>query len=219
MSELPAILSHDSPGFHLAETWQREPKADIDPVVWAIHYLQALRDLAVQADWITLDDGATPPTAALIGIGQHVHGINRQLDWILQHFLACFEIAQQPQVQVFAAPIMAQAGIDGFCNFQHHPITLMVDPSRILAADWPHLVAHELAHGIAHSDGHGHRFKQALDHLCLAHDLPLAPDNSLETNVLPYWPPCRKNPSHDRFWLELSHLGPLDMNRPTVADT
>ena len=219
MSQLPTIFSHDSPGFHLAKTWQIGPQAEIDPVVWAAHYLQALRDLAVRADWITLGDGATPPTAALIGIGQYVHAINRQLDRILQHFLDCFEIAQQPQVQVFAAPIMAKAGIDGFCNFQHHPITLMVDPSRILTADWPHLVAHELAHGIARTDGHGPRFKQALDHLCLAHDLPLAPGNSLETNVLPYWPPCRQNPSRDRFWLELSYLGPLDMNRPTVADT
>jgi hypothetical protein len=204
MSKPGEILSHDSEGFHLAKTWQMEPIAGTDPLVWAVHYLQALRDLAVEADWIVVANGAAPPTQALTGIGQYIYAINRRLDAILQDFLRCLQDFQQPQIQIFAAPILPQVGVDGFCNFQVAPVTLMVDPSRVIAADWPHLVAHELAHSMAQTLGHGEAFQRAIAHLCLAHDLPLPPANSLDTDVLRYWPPCRQNPESDRFWFDLA---------------
>ncbi|MGB3311040.1 MAG: hypothetical protein WBG32_11855 [Nodosilinea sp.] len=182
-----------------ATYWQQAPAPGDDPVLRATQYLSLLRDLAVQPSWISLDHIADPPGAALSWIGVHVHEVNRQLNTILSDLLACFEVNQRPEVQIFAAPIATQAGVDGFCC-DRSPTTLMVDPGRILPADWPGLVAHELAHAVAKASGHGAEFERAIAHLCLAQDLPV-PTPNLSANALSHWPPCRHNPQPEAFWL------------------
>ncbi|NJL44991.1 MAG: hypothetical protein HC922_03070 [Leptolyngbyaceae cyanobacterium SM2_3_12] len=185
----------------LAKIWQTPPDLGADPVVRTAQYFRAMRDLAVKADWIALAETNPQPLLALTWIGQNIHRINQRLDDLLRDLLTCFNPNQRPQVQVFAAPIAPRARVDGFCNFSIQPITLIIDPSRILAADWLYLVAHELAHGVVATAGHGPLFHQAMVHLCLAHDLPLPPPDCLETGVLKYWPPYRANPQADEFWL------------------
>ncbi|MFQ4138619.1 hypothetical protein PGN35_020125 [Nodosilinea sp. PGN35] len=192
--------------------WQRAPTGSPDPERRAAQYLGVLRDLAVEPRWISLAHVADPPGEALRWIGQHIHRVNQRLQTILSDLLGCFEPALSPHVQVFAAPIAPQAGVDGFCcgdrsslpgnALQGMPsaVTLMVDPGRIVAADWPGLVAHELAHGVAQRPGHGAEFSRAIAHLCLAQDLPLPPP-TLDAETLRYWPPCRPTPQPGLFWL------------------
>lgn len=179
--------------------WQQAPALGDDPILRATQYLGLLRDLAVQPSWISLDHIADPPGVALSWIGLHIHHVNRQLNAILIDLLACFEVTQRPNVQIFAAPIATQAGVDGFCS-DRSPITLMVDPGRIVPADWPGLVAHELAHGVARASGHGAEFAGAIAHLCLAQDLPVPPPN-LGADALSHWPPCRRSLDPKQFWL------------------
>ncbi|TVQ08314.1 MAG: hypothetical protein EA368_12075 [Leptolyngbya sp. DLM2.Bin27] len=191
-----------------AEYWHQAPGPNADFARRGSQYLAVLRDLAIQPGWISLVHIADPPGAVLNWIGQHIHQVNQQLNGVLIDLLDCFEPAQRPQVQVLAAPIAPQAGVDGFCNHRTNPITLMVDPGHIVPADWPGLVAHELAHAVSESSdrrgglgqGHSERFSRAIAHLCLAQDLPLpAPD--LEAQALSYWPPCRRAPQPEQFWL------------------
>ncbi|PSN11599.1 hypothetical protein C7293_23685 [filamentous cyanobacterium CCT1] len=183
----------------LATYWQQAPALGDDPTLRATQYLGLLRDLAVQPGWISLDHIADPPGTALIWISAYVHEVNQQLNAILSDLLACFVVSQRPEVQIFAAPIAPQAGVDGFCC-DRTPITLMVDPGRIVPADWPGLVAHELAHGVARVSGHGVEFAGAIAHLCLAQDLPV-PAPNLDIEALSHWPPCHRTPDPKQFWL------------------
>lgn len=200
----PASHNRDLTALTQADLWQQSPQPATDLALRGAQYMGVLRDLAVQPEWVSLAEVADPPGAALLWIGQHIHRVNQRLNGILEDLLGCFEPAQRPQVQIFAAPIAPRAGVDGFCNRCTAPITLMVDPGRIVPADWPGLVAHELAHGVAglmaQEEGHGHGFGRAIAHLCLAQDLPLPPPN-LKADALRYWPPCRRNPHPEAFWL------------------
>ncbi|MGF1567575.1 MAG: hypothetical protein ACFCVD_05835 [Nodosilinea sp.] len=189
------------PVYHLAETWQSPPVAGADPVLRTTQYFRVLRELAVQADWVALAETGPSPLAALTWIGHHIHIINGQLGDILTDLLSCFEPGQHPSVQILAAPIAPKARVDGFCNLQVQPITLVVDPSRVVPTDWQNLVAHELAHGVARTAGHGLGFRQALTHLCLAQDLPLPPTVDTDDEVLKYWPPYQSNPGAEQFWI------------------
>ncbi len=200
----PASHNRDQTALNQADLWRQPPPPATDLALRGAQYMALLRDLAVQPDWVSLAEVADPPGAALLWIGQQIHRVNQRLNDILEDLLGCFELAQRPQVQIFAAPMAPQAGVDGFCNRRTAPITLMVDPGRIVLADWPGLVAHELAHGVASAmaqeEGHGHGFGQAIAHLCLAQDLPL-PAPTLKADALCYWPPCRRNPHPEAFWL------------------
>lgn len=200
----PFTFGSPQTALHQADYWRHPPGPDTDFPRRGTQYLGILRDLAVQPGWVSLAHIADPPGIALDSIGHHIHRINQRLHGLLDDLLGCFEPAQRPSVQIFAAPIASQAGVDGFCQHHTAPIALIVDPSRIVSADWPRLVAHELAHGVAgtqkHGEGHGETFRWAIAHLCLAQDLPLPPP-SLEANALSYWPPCRRHPHPEEFWL------------------
>jgi hypothetical protein len=188
-------------GDSLAHPWQSPPPAHTDPVVRASQYFRLVRQLAPQANWVAMANPDHEHLAVLTWIGLHIHHLNQQLDEILVDLLSCFQPQQQPAVQLFAAPLALHVGVDGFCNLHTQPITLVIDPSRVVPADWPHLLVHELAHAIAGTAGHGLPFYQALSYLCVAQDLPLPPANSVNGEVLRYWPPCRPNPQALGFWL------------------
>lgn len=204
-------LASAQPAPYWASHWQRPPETDA--LLWATQYLGVLRDLAPQPRWISLAHIADPPGEALQWIGRHGHRVNQRLGEILADLLDCFEVSCRPRVQILAAPIAPSAGVDGFystglsealrpgqADLAGLPITLMVDPGRIVAADWPGLVAHELAHSVAIAGGHGAEFRQAIAHLCLAQDLPLPPPD-LDAAALNAWPPCRRTPQPEQFWL------------------
>lgn len=200
-SDRATSSTYDQGSPYEADYWQQAPAAGADAGLRATQYLGILRDLAIQPSWISLDHVANPPGTALDWIGQYIHQVNRQLHGILGELLGCFELAQRPAVQIFAAPIAPQAGVDGFCSALGTRLTtLMVDPGRIVPADWPRLVAHELAHGVAGAGGHGAEFGRAIAHLCLAQDLPV-PSPSLDAEALRHWPPCHRTAQPEHFWL------------------
>ncbi|MEY3297848.1 MAG: hypothetical protein RLZZ597_1108 [Cyanobacteriota bacterium] len=168
----------------------------------ANHYLRWVRQRSPQAHWVALTMPEDQHLAVLLALGQGIHRLNQQLSGLLADLLTGLRPEDRPAVQIVAAPIALKLGVDGFCQLDTQPITLVVDPSRIVVDDWPHLVAHELAHAMAQEAGHGPRFLQAIATLCLAQDLPLPPSDSLSRDLLPYWPPCRPNPAAHRFWPE-----------------
>jgi hypothetical protein len=179
--------------------WRRPPDPTEDPLYRGTRYLGLLRDLAVQPGWISLAHVADPPGAALGWIGAHIHQVNAALHAILLDMLGCFGPTQRPGVDILAAPIAPAAGVDGFYSDGQTPV-ILVDPGRIVAADWPGLVAHELAHAVVRSPGHGVAFRAAIAHLCLAHDLPVPPPD-LGGDRLGAWPPCRSDSAPQRLWL------------------
>jgi len=183
---------------YLASTWRQRPPPGHDSGLRASRYLQAIRDLAINPHWIGLAEHGADCSPSLAWLGAHIDGINHQLHTILGECLDCFHGEHQPAVQILAAPILRGAGIDGFCNLTVYPITLVVDPSRVEAPDWPKLVMHELAHGMARSAGHGDAFRAALAHLCLAFDLPEPPEES-SPGLLQAWPPYRARANRADF--------------------
>jgi hypothetical protein len=197
MAPLTGSLTHHSQ--YLAAAWQQKTMEATDSGVRAARYLQVMRDLAITPAWIGLSDYGADCSPALAWLGDHIDSLNRQLHSILLECLDCFHADQRPPVQIFAAPILPRAGIDGFCNLKVHPITLVVDPSRVDPQDWSHLVIHELAHSVTRSAGHGAEFRTALAHLCLALDLPEPPVNS-SPELLRAWPPYRVSGQGTSFW-------------------
>lgn len=196
MSSIQGSLLADS--LYLATSWQDQDGKIEDSGLKAARYLQIIRDLAINPHWIGLSDQGADCSLALEWLGAHIGTINYQLAVILQEGLACFHGGQRPEIQIFAAPILSKASIDGFCNLDVRPITLVVDPGRVKRSDWHKLVIHELAHGIAHSAGHGKAFQRALAHLCLALDFPEPPTS--EPQLLKTWPPYVPSHNPDRFW-------------------
>ena len=126
----------DQATLYQADRWQQPPGPNTDLARRGSQYLGVLRDLAVQPSWISLAHIADPPGETVTWIGQHIHQVNQRLQAILTDGLDCFEVAQRPRVQILAAPIAPQAGVDGFCNdgfwpgpdLCTAPMTLMVDP-------------------------------------------------------------------------------------------
>ncbi len=90
-------------------------------------------------------------------------------------------------IQIFAVPLAASMQLDGFCNIEIVPVTILVDVGRVAPADWLALVAHEYAHAHLGIAGHDRSYAQILNHLCLglglAQPLPRA-----EADLL-FWPP------------------------------
>ena len=196
MSAIQGSLFADS--LYLASSWQDRQGNTEDCGLKAARYLHIIRDLSVNPYWIGLCDQGSDCSLALEWLGAHIGTINYQLAVILQEGLACFHGGQRPEIQIFAAPILSKAGIDGFCNLDVTPITLVVDPGRVIRPDWHKLVIHELAHGIAHSAGHGEAFKGALAHLCLGLDFPEPPTS--DPQLLQTWPPYVSSHDSARFW-------------------
>jgi hypothetical protein len=196
MSLLTGPLSMNP--IYIAINWHDTPSENAETPRKSAQYLGVVRDLSINPYWVGLSEQGSDCSVALNWLASHIGSINRELDAILQDCLGCFHAGQRPEVQIFAAPILPRAGIDGFCNPDVQPVTLVVDPGRVARADWYRLVIHELAHAMAKSAGHGEPFRTALGHLCLAFDLPTPPDDS--PDLLQIWPPYEANPHWAEFW-------------------
>lgn len=203
--------------WELSHPWHRAPAPGIDPVVRANKYLRWVRQRSPQADWIALTMATDQHLAVLTAIGAGIHHLNQPLRDILQDLLTGLRPEDRPSVQIVAAPVALKVGIDGFCNLHTQPVTLVVDPSRIAPADWPHLVVHELAHAAAQETGHGPRFLRVLTALCLAQDLPPPPATAFSAVCCPIGPPANPIPRPISFGPPASGLGD-NRNRPNPSD-
>ncbi len=174
------------------------PWSGLDPVSRASRYLGWVRQFLPAYDWVSIATVDQAELALLNALGLHIQTINQQLALLLANLISCWPDHRQRALRILAAPLAPHLQIDGFCNMTVAPTTLIVDPGRVEPRDWPHLVTHELAHAMAQTPGHGPEFYRALEHLCMAQDLPLPPT---QPDLLKFWPPCQPHPQPRQFWL------------------
>ncbi|NJP11344.1 MAG: hypothetical protein HC866_19255 [Leptolyngbyaceae cyanobacterium RU_5_1] len=171
-----------------------------DPFTRGLDYLYGARSLALDPEMVDVVYDLDRRIPICTWIGNHIAAVNGFLTTCLQACHDCFHPDQRRPAQIFAAPLAESFGIDGVCNLQTDPITLLIDVGRVVPEDWLALVIHEYAHAHAGSPGHHQEFARSLAHLCLG--LEIAPPSgqpSLEAS-LRFYPNCR--PTHDplMFW-------------------
>lgn len=172
-----------------------------DPYSRGLDYLYQMRSLAIDPELISIVHDPTHRIPVCIWIAQHIQSVNERLNVCLQACHDCFHPWQQRRMQIFAAPFADGFGIDGLCNLQTDPITLLVDVGRVVQDDWLALVAHEYAHAHLGSPGHQVEFVRVLTHLCLGLGLNL-PDSYSDCEV--HWrslPALRRTLHPLHFWL------------------
>jgi hypothetical protein len=157
-----------------------------------------MRTQAIDPDLIDLCYGRPEHDLLCRFVGQNIEEINAELNLCLQACRGCFHPWQLHPVQVFAAPFADRFGIDGLCNIQTQPITILVDVGRVELQDWLALVVHEYAHAQIGSPGHDAAFVQTLVHLCNGLNLQLpASSSTLDWRSLP---PYRRRANSLAFW-------------------
>lgn len=133
-------------------------------------------------------------------IGHHIEAVNRRLHLHLLACHACFHPWEQRVIQIFAAPLSPAFGIDGLCNLQTQPVTILIDVGRVVPQHWLRLVAHEYAHAHAGSPGHHQQFAASLAHLCLGLAIALPSQSLGDEASLRSYPVCRSTLMPLAFW-------------------
>jgi hypothetical protein len=100
-------------------------------------------------------------------IGTQIETVNRSLEVHVHACDECFNPGDRRSIQILAVPFTSSVQLDGFCNINTEPTTILVDVGRVAPADWLALVAHEYAHAHLGYPGHDHKYAQVLSHLCL----------------------------------------------------
>ncbi len=149
-------------------------------------------------DVLEQGDRATP---VCHWIGTHIQAVNQILQQYLNACHDCFHSWERRSMRVLAMPLAQSFGIDGLCNLQTKPITILIDVGRVVPSDWLGLVAHEYAHAHVGSPGHDQRFVSVLAHLCLGLGLePPIWEPGLEEQ-LRHWPYANPTPDPLALWL------------------
>jgi hypothetical protein len=169
-----------------------------DPFTRGLNYLYSVRSLALQPDMVNLVYDLDNRIPICTWIGEHIEALNAQLNFHLQACHACFHTWEQPSIQILAAPLAQSFGVDALCNFQTSPITILIDPGRVVPENWLLLVMHEYAHAHAGSPGHHSHFAQSLTHLCLGLEIP--PPQSAAEERLRFYPDCVPTQNPLAFW-------------------
>lgn len=131
----------------------------------------------------------------------YLDDINGELETHLSRCQQCFYPQQRLSIQIFATPFAPHLKIDGLCNLNTEPITILIDVGRIKREDWLGAVAHEYAHAQVGVAGHHQTFLETLTHLCLGLGLPSPPPKGLAEEELRNWPPCEPTRDPLAFWL------------------
>ncbi|PZV11436.1 MAG: hypothetical protein DCF22_14480 [Leptolyngbya sp.] len=171
-----------------------------DPFIRGLDYLYGVRSLALAPEMIGMVDNLDHRTAICIWIGNHIDGVNSQLNAYLQRCHDCFHRQEQRPIQIFAAPIIQSFGIDGLCNLKTHPVTLLIDVGRVVPEDWLRLVAHEYAHAHVGSPGHHLPFERSLTHLCLGLEISAPLNQPEQQDCLKFYPDCVLTQDPLAFW-------------------
>jgi hypothetical protein len=171
-----------------------------DPFTRGLDYLYGVRSLALEADMVNLVYDLNQRIPICTWIGEHIDVVNAQLNAHLQTCHACFHPWEQRPIQIFAAPLAQSFGIDGLCNLQTSPITILIDVGRVVADNWLQLVAHEYAHAHVGFPGHHEQFARSLAHLCLGLAIALPLDRSNQEDGLRFYPDCLSTQDPLAFW-------------------
>ncbi|WP_052128342.1 hypothetical protein [Neosynechococcus sphagnicola] len=147
--------------------------ASKDPFTRGLDYLYGVRSLALDPEMVKQVHDLEHRSPICIWISEHIEAVNTYLQACLQACQNCFDPWEQPTLQIFATPLAQSFGVDGLCNLQTQPISILIDVGRVMPQDWLRVVVHEYAHAHAGSPGHHQQFAQSLGHLCLG--LEIAP--------------------------------------------
>lgn len=171
-----------------------------DPAARGLDYLYGVRSLAQEPDLIDLVYDLQARAPICTWIGQHIDEVNAALRVYLTACHNCFHPWQQKPIQIWAAPLSQAFGIDGFCNLQTAPITILVDVGRVVPQDWLRLVLHEYAHASTGVPGHHQQFADVLSHLCLGLGIEPPHNHSSKQLQLHSYPYCRPTQDPRAFW-------------------
>jgi hypothetical protein len=161
-----------------------------------VEYLQQISIFLPDSQMVDVMTNLRDRVSICTWIGTSIGAINLQLHAHLRACDECFNQIDRRSIQIFAVPLSASIRLDGFCNIDTNPITILVDVGRVPAADWLALVAHEYAHAQLGMAGHNSEYAKILDRLCLGLGLPsVHPNSSLE-----HWPPYRPQIDPLAFW-------------------
>ncbi len=162
-------------------------------------YCRRMASLVLDPQLVELRLPAKDKERLYCAIAQRISEINQELATHLGHCQQCFYPQQQLSLQIFAVPFAPHLNIDGLCNLNTQPMTILIDVGRMVRRDWLAAVVHEYAHAQTGEKGHHDRFFQNLTHLCLG--LGLTPPSPNLTSELQHWPPCQPTRDPLAFWL------------------
>ena len=164
-----------------------------------LEYLYQVRSLALEPGMIAIPEDLGDRTRLCHWIAPHITTINARLLHYLHQCHQCFRMEERREMRVFAAPIATAFGIDGCCNLNTTPITLLIDVGRVPFEHWLGLVVHEYAHAHAGHPGHDAPFVAALTQLCLGMGFPPLPYQASE-EFWRSWPHCQSVTNPNSFW-------------------
>jgi hypothetical protein len=168
-----------------------------DPFTKGLDYLYGARSLSLAPDMVSVVYDLERRIPICTWVGSHIEAVNNALNECLTACHACFHAWEQPQVQIVAAPLAQSFGLDGLCNLQTEPITILIDAGRLAPEHWLLLVMHEYAHAHAGTPGHHETFARSLTHLCFGLGIAPPPDAAESLRSYPYY---RPNQDALAFW-------------------
>ena len=152
-----------------------------------VEYLQRVQLLLPAAHMIDVMDNLRDRVVICNWIGKEIESVNISLQAHLSACHDCFDPSDRQPVEIFAVPFSSSVRLDGFCNINISPTTILVDVGRVPSADWLALVAHEYAHAHLGYPGHDRAYAEVLSHLCLGLGFPQPSIDPVDSS-LHYWP-------------------------------
>ncbi len=152
-----------------------------------VEYLQRVQLLLPAAHMIDVMDNLRDRVVICNWIGKEIESVNISLQAHLNACHDCFAPRDRQPVNIFAVPFSSSVRLDGFCNINISPTTILVDVGRVPSADWLALVAHEYAHAHLGYPGHDRAYAEVLSHLCLGLGFPQPLIDPVDSS-LHYWP-------------------------------
>lgn len=161
-----------------------------------VAYLDKIQFLLPDPQMVDVMDNLRDRVSICTWIGIQIEAVNRSLQSHLNACHGCFNPSERRSIQILAVPFAPSMQLDGFCNINTTPTTILVDVGRVAPADSLALVAHEYAHAHLGYPGHDRAYADVLSHLCLG--LGFAqPSSSTDERSICYWPPYVVAPTID----------------------
>ncbi len=152
-----------------------------------VEYLQRVQLLLPDPQMVDIMANLRDRVLICNWIGKEIESVNISLQAHLNACHDCFDPRDRKPVEIFAIPFASSVQLDGFCNINTAPTTILVDVGRVASADWLALVAHEYAHAHLGCPGHDRAYAEVLSHLCLGLGFP-QPSVIPVDRSLHYWP-------------------------------
>ncbi|AFY92514.1 hypothetical protein [Chamaesiphon minutus] len=171
-----------------------------------VEYINKVRALVPDPHMVDVMSNLRDRVSICNWIGHQIKTVNNSLQTHLNTCHECFNLSDRRAMQILAVPFAASVSLDGFCNINTNPTTILVDVGRVAPPDRLALVAHEYAHAYLGYPGHDLEYVKVLSHLCLG--LGLAqPSFTPDDRSIYYWPPYSPTIDPLAWWRGESDVG------------